>query len=273
MGDTYRAVCGYFSEVYENPDLIIQRFKPYHNRLIKDNVDTLVGTGLSGGIIVPMLAKAYGMHYVIVRKEGTQTHDSSILYGVMGKKYIFVDDFIQSGETLRRIQKQLYFEIPSDSHEFELYGIYLYSSSEGEFFYREAVKERVDWFWEPPKIELKECTSVIDPDSNMTYKLWEDNSSGCFYGLVREGIRTAGTEELFTPKKSPAGDDEVCYGVIISVSSNQVQRHANGTFIFKEAPYELVKGNNIIYSGWGSVDTLKTDLIRKLQKQGYLRRY
>ena len=65
--------------------------------------DTIVGTGLSGSLVVPHLGRAFGLHWAIVRKNDG-SHSSSQIEGNIGQRWIFVDDFIYSGKTLNRVQ-------------------------------------------------------------------------------------------------------------------------------------------------------------------------
>lgn len=65
-------------------------------------VDTLVGVGMSGSLLVPRLADALGIEALVLRKPGVNTHASSVAEGHLGSRWVFVDDFISSGETLRR---------------------------------------------------------------------------------------------------------------------------------------------------------------------------
>lgn len=66
--------------------------------------DTLVGTGFSGGIAVPALALALNRNFVLVRKESDDSHHGrGRLMGRLGKRWIFVDDFVGSGATRRYV--------------------------------------------------------------------------------------------------------------------------------------------------------------------------
>ena len=64
--------------------------------------DTLVGTGLSGAIAVPFLARALKKDYLVVRKPNDGTHSSLPVEGKLGKKWIFVDDLVGGGGTFAR---------------------------------------------------------------------------------------------------------------------------------------------------------------------------
>lgn len=65
--------------------------------------DTLVGTGLSGAIVVPELARRLKKHALIVRKPDDGSHSSSPVEGVLGERWVFVDDFVASGATRQRV--------------------------------------------------------------------------------------------------------------------------------------------------------------------------
>lgn len=67
--------------------------------------DTLVGTGLSGAIVVPQLARLLGVEAMLIRKPGDGTHGNRLGNGRLGHKWVFVDDFISTGKTLRRVQE------------------------------------------------------------------------------------------------------------------------------------------------------------------------
>lgn len=91
---------GYFNEVW-NPVPVAKRMKEQ----LKDvEYDTIVGTGLSGGLIVPYLAREFHKRALIVRKKGASSHSSSMLEGRLGTRWLFVDDFTESGESHDRVE-------------------------------------------------------------------------------------------------------------------------------------------------------------------------
>lgn len=65
--------------------------------------DTLVGTGLSGTIAVTDLARWLGKNYLVVRKPNDGSHSRHPVEGKLGKRWIFVDDLVQTGQTLARV--------------------------------------------------------------------------------------------------------------------------------------------------------------------------
>jgi orotate phosphoribosyltransferase len=73
-------------------------------RLADVEFDTLVGTGFSGGVVIPSLALALGKKFVLIRKETDDSHHGKgQLLGELGDRWIFVDDFVSSGVTRKRV--------------------------------------------------------------------------------------------------------------------------------------------------------------------------
>ena len=72
-----------------------------------DAVDTLIGVGLSGALVVPHLAWRFHKHFCIVRKEAemaaSHNHASHRpAQGRIGDSWAFIDDFIIDGYTRDR---------------------------------------------------------------------------------------------------------------------------------------------------------------------------
>lgn len=85
--------------------------------VLKDvEFDTIVGRGLSGGLVIPSLAKVLNDHFAsqsierrigwaVVRKPNDESHSDSPIEGTtFGERWIFVDDFVCSGNT-RKLTK------------------------------------------------------------------------------------------------------------------------------------------------------------------------
>ena len=74
-------------------------------KALKDvDFDTIVGTGFSGGIVIPALAMSMDKKFVLIRKEDDDSHHGGgKLVGQLGERWIFVDDFVSSGRTRTRV--------------------------------------------------------------------------------------------------------------------------------------------------------------------------
>jgi len=143
-------LASYFRRTLEQEDMI----EDARQHLAGVEFDTFVATGLSGTCAATVLAYALGKNYLILRKEDdTSTHDGRRAFGVLGERFIFLDDFVSSGETRRRVLRQLTQVIeqergydwdyltgsrtPKPLHETTFVGEYHYSahmSGYGEFF-------------------------------------------------------------------------------------------------------------------------------------------
>lgn len=101
--------------------------------------DTLVGTGVSGTVPLMSLANSLHVNWLTVRKPTDRSHNGNqLLSGKLGKRWIFLDDFISSGETLRRV----YFEIEKELYQSggrgkDYYGRQFHTEFVGAFLYRD----------------------------------------------------------------------------------------------------------------------------------------
>jgi orotate phosphoribosyltransferase len=103
------------------------------NRAKKDladvEFDTLVGTGFSGSIVIPALALAMGKKFVLIRKETDDSHHGrGRCLGELDSRWIFVDDFVSSGRTRRRVMDKIdeYVTMYDGSAKTEFVGQYMY---------------------------------------------------------------------------------------------------------------------------------------------------
>lgn len=101
MAETIVLHQGYGSTgaLYSNLDDILNKAA---DKLADVDFDTMVGTGMSGSIVIPLLAKALGKNFLIIRKDGAGAHTDSHV-GRLGGRWIFVDDFVSSGSTRDRV--------------------------------------------------------------------------------------------------------------------------------------------------------------------------
>jgi hypoxanthine phosphoribosyltransferase len=103
--------------------------------------DTMVGTGLSGALVIPTLAEAFGKEWAIVRKTDERAHSSSRIEGSIGERWIFVDDLVSSGSTFRRVQKAVVEECQYWQYTTTFVGMYTYQAYGGW----ETAKECARW--------------------------------------------------------------------------------------------------------------------------------
>ena len=101
--------------------------KQAQEKLADVDFDTLVGTGFSGGIVIPALALAMGKKFVLIRKENDDSHHGKgRLLGQLGEKWIFVDDFVSSGHTRKRVIEKIEEAAVDASSDTECVGQYMY---------------------------------------------------------------------------------------------------------------------------------------------------
>jgi hypoxanthine phosphoribosyltransferase len=98
-----RSFDSYFSIIWQNPDKLLNAAEQELSRI---DYDTMVGTGLSGSLVIPMLARHLGKYWAIVRKN-EPSHSSNPIEGRIGRKWIFVDDFVSSGKTRNTVQNAM----------------------------------------------------------------------------------------------------------------------------------------------------------------------
>lgn len=89
---------GYIREAFEQGELIDAATE----ELEGIEFDAMIGVGLSGSLVVPLLAREFGKRFGIVRKADDKiTHSTHVVEHnlVSGDRWLFVDDFISTGDT------------------------------------------------------------------------------------------------------------------------------------------------------------------------------
>lgn len=79
----------------DNFDTMAQRLRSY-------DFDTIVATGVSGSMVAPVLSYMLEKNCLIVRKPDVYSHSHVPAEGKLGHRWIFVDDFVCTGKSLRR---------------------------------------------------------------------------------------------------------------------------------------------------------------------------
>lgn len=95
---------GYMSGVTRQAELIANARKAL--RGVK--YDCLVGTGMSGSVVVPLLGYALRKRWAVIRKHNDGSHDQGTLtsphyIGQLRPRWLFVDDGVATGATRRRV--------------------------------------------------------------------------------------------------------------------------------------------------------------------------
>lgn len=106
MSETQKLSAGvYFEQAVKNPIALVDKIDR-HLRDKRVDFDTFVVTGISGAILGPLAAFTLDKNLLFVRK-GESCHSFKQVAGNLGKRWVFLDDFIESGETLRRCMQRV----------------------------------------------------------------------------------------------------------------------------------------------------------------------
>ena len=95
------SIPGYYRDAWENPEDTLKRILSIDDtRLNPDNFDTFVAKGISGMLIIRDIAKAMNKYWAMPRLVPS-SHYNSIIIGTLGKRWMFIDDLIDSGKTVK----------------------------------------------------------------------------------------------------------------------------------------------------------------------------
>lgn len=139
--DTYKVShANYLETAFNSPQLIVERFERYvmqprdRGELL---VDTIIGTGFSGSLVVPMLAQKFGLHFALLRKDTEKNTSHRMLEGRVGANWIFVDDCTDSHRTWKHVATTM--RAWQDIHSW-------YTTYQGAFWYAYLMWSQRDWF-------------------------------------------------------------------------------------------------------------------------------
>lgn len=119
----------YFDDAISHLPKVIDRAKADLRGI---DFDTIVGTGFSGGIVIPALALVMDKQFLLIRKEGDNSHHRGHVVGQLGKRWIFVDDFISSGKTRTRVIQKVGEAMAGASLKTTMVGQYMYQNPFGD---------------------------------------------------------------------------------------------------------------------------------------------
>lgn len=105
-GMTFYDGAEYMARAFVQPTDDLVREMCEHTQSVE--YDTLAATGLSGTVFAARVADSLGKKLCIVRKDGDRhNHAPQMVHGFVGGRYLFVDDLISTGRTLRRVLNAL----------------------------------------------------------------------------------------------------------------------------------------------------------------------
>lgn len=155
---------------------------------IPDDVDTLVGTGLSGTLVVPHLGRRLGLHWGILRKpsdmEACSSHAVTAYEGTMGRRWALVDDFVCFGDTLTRVWRQVHEEFTANKWgpwTTEFQGVFQYSSTRkhNSWVSRDAALETRYWDIKDPTVQHRpEVPATVQPPAEPQGAVFSTPSPG-----------------------------------------------------------------------------------------------
>jgi hypothetical protein len=101
---------GYFDAAFDDADSLISKAE-ITLRGLQIDFDSMVAIGLSGHLVLPLLARHFGVPFLALRKPGVESHDTygggRFGRGTIGRRYIIVDDFVCTGNTIRNVQQRI----------------------------------------------------------------------------------------------------------------------------------------------------------------------
>jgi len=116
--------------------------------LPKKNFDSIAFRGMSGAIIAPIIATKLKKNLIMVRKREATSHSVSRVEGFSkSKRYVIVDDFVESGETAANI----YYEVKDFAPKAECVGLLVVSDgingNEPVFHTLNYIRKRFSYKW------------------------------------------------------------------------------------------------------------------------------
>jgi hypothetical protein len=100
--------------------------------------DTIIGTGVSGALVVPAVGRAIRKHWALIRKDRDSIHAAGVHFeGEIGERFIIVDDFVRTGATIANILRKVtvaHGEYLTRLPKPEFVGVWQYDRRPGEDF-------------------------------------------------------------------------------------------------------------------------------------------
>lgn len=131
--DALDLTCGSYIDTAFNTRAVLHRARVALDAI---EYDTLVGRGVSGVVPLALLANEFDKKFAIVRKTDEDSHSSMEVEGYVGRRWVFVDDFIRFGTTLTVTKRAIDSQCETFKWNSVLVGAFLYDSK----------YEPVNWF-------------------------------------------------------------------------------------------------------------------------------
>lgn len=98
----HRQGADYLSDLLYEPDRVI---RDAERNLAGVRFDSIVGTGLSGALAAPLLARRFRVPFAVIRKPGDHgMHSDSDIEGTIGSIWLMADDRLATGATCARVR-------------------------------------------------------------------------------------------------------------------------------------------------------------------------
>ena len=133
-----RQVSTYLSDAFTEIDSIIDAVSEILTDVAPE-IDTLVGTGVSGALVVPYIGRVLDVHWALVRKPSERSHSPHLVEGTIGEYWVLGDDVVDTGATLMRVEEAI---------KLDLYGWTSYCA--GAIMYLDGVS-----YVDPDNIEME----------------------------------------------------------------------------------------------------------------------
>jgi adenine/guanine phosphoribosyltransferase-like PRPP-binding protein len=130
----YPIISGYLSKVFSTKEFIkiidklALKIKDFDK---KNHFDAIAFTGTSGSAVAYPLSYKLKIPLICIRK-GRNSHYGEKYEGVCNiKKYIIVDDLVNTGNTIKKIQREIKYQSP----EAKLIAVFLYADGRSTCYY------------------------------------------------------------------------------------------------------------------------------------------
>lgn len=110
VSQTFSFNAGYFDRAFGDAEALTKAFD-VAIEFSKVDFDSMAAIGLSGHLVLPLLARHAGVPFLALRKSDVKTHDTWGIgkhgRGTIGKRYLIIDDFVSSGTTVKKIRNAI----------------------------------------------------------------------------------------------------------------------------------------------------------------------